>query len=235
MTDPDLSDRTIEPTKETYDQFQEAYSYFNRALFDGELPNCLITLQRSRRSYGYFCGDRFGRTDGLVTDEIALNPRYFHVRPVDQVLSTLVHEMTHLWQHHRGKPGRGSYHNREWAARMKAIGLYPSSTGKEGGQETGDCVSHYIAPGGPFEVAAQELLMSGFAITWTEKPPEATEAPIEGAEGPEGPGQELKKPKSGKRVKYTCPVCRLNAWARHRIQLVCGSDMTPMEPAPSKA
>jgi len=118
---------------------------------------------------------------------------------------------------------------------MKAIGLCPSSTGKAGGEETGDCMSHYIVPGGPFEVAAQELLMSGFAITWTEKPPEATEAPIEGAEGPEGPGQELKKPKSGKRVKYTCPVCRLNAWARHRIQLVCGSDMTPMEPAPSKA
>ena len=160
MTDPDLSDLSIEPTKETYDQFQEAYAYFNRALFEGQLPNCLITLQRNKRSYGYFCGDRFGRADGLVTDEIALNPRYFHVRPVAEVLSTLVHEMAHLWQHHCGKPGRGSYHNREWAQRMKAIGLHPSSTGKEGGQETGDSVGHYIVPGGPFEVAAHELLMT---------------------------------------------------------------------------
>ena len=230
MTDPDLSDLSIEPTKETYDRFQEAYAYFNRALFEGQLPNCLITLQRNKRSYGYFCGDRFGRADGLVTDEIALNPRYFHERPADQLLSTLVHEMAHLWQHHGGTPGRSSYHNREWAQRMKAIGLQPSSTGKEGGHETGDSVGHYIVPGGPFDVAAQELLMSGFAITWTEKPPEAAEAPIEGAEGPD---QEPKKPKSGKRVKYTCPVCRLNAWARHRIQLVCGADMTPMEPASS--
>ena len=72
---------SIEPTKETYDQFQEAYEYLNRALFNGQLPNCLITLQRSKSSYGYFCGDRFGRTDGLITDEIALNPRYFHDRP----------------------------------------------------------------------------------------------------------------------------------------------------------
>ena len=135
-------------------------TYFNRALFDGQLPNCLITLQRSKRSYGYFCGDRFGRTDGLVTDEIALNPRYFHVRPVEEVLSTLAHEMVHLWQHHYGKPGRGRYHNREWAQRMKAIGLHPSSTGKEGGQETGDSVGHFIVPGGPFEVAAHELLMT---------------------------------------------------------------------------
>jgi hypothetical protein len=228
MTDPDLSDLTIEPTRETYDRFQEAYAYFNRTLYEGQLPNCLITLQRSKRSYGYFSGDRFGRNDGRVTDEIALNPRYFHVRPVDQVLSTLVHEMTHLWQHHCGKPGRGRYHNRQWAERMKAIGLCPSSTGKAGGEETGDCMSHYIVPGGPFEVAANELLMAGFAITWTEKPAEDAEAPIEGTGGPA-------EPKSGKRVKYTCPVCRLNAWARHRIQLVCGRDMTAMEPAPSKS
>ena len=169
MTDPDPSDLSIEPTKETYDQFQEAYAYFNRALFEGRLPNCLITLQRSKRSYGYFCGDRFGRTDGLVSDEIALNPRYFHVRPIEHVLSTLVHEMVHLWQHHCGKPGRGGYHNRQWAQSMKAIGLHPSSTGKAGGQEIGDSVGHYIVPGGPFEVAAHELLMTGFAITWTEK------------------------------------------------------------------
>ena len=134
MTDPDLSERSIEPTRETYDQFQEAYAYFNRVLFEGQLPNCLLTLQRNKRSYGYFCGDRFGRTDGLVTDEIALNPRYFHDRPVAEVLSTLAHEMEHLWQHHFGKPGRGSYHNKEWAQRMKAIGLHPSSTGKEGGE-----------------------------------------------------------------------------------------------------
>jgi hypothetical protein len=222
MTDPD--DLKIEPTKETYDRFQEGYAYFNRTLFEGHLPNCLITLQRSKRTYGYFCGGRFGRNDGLVTDEIALNPRYFRERRADEVLSTLVHEMTHLWQHHFGKSGRGRYHNRQWAERMKLIGLQPSSTGKEGGQETGDCVSHYIVPGGPFEVAAQEQLMAGFAIAWTEEPAAAPEGPVEGPAGPD------KAPKSGKRVKYTCPVCHLNAWAKHRIQLVCGADMTPMEP-----
>ena len=122
-----------------------------------------------------------------------------------EVLSTLVHEMAHLWQHHCGKPGRGRYHNREWAERMKAIGLHPSSTGKEGGQETGDSVGHFIVPGGPFEVAAHELLMRGFAITWTEKPAEDAEPPIEGAEGSGQEPTTPKEPKSGKRVKYTCP------------------------------
>jgi hypothetical protein len=39
MTDPDLSALTIEPTKETYDQFQEAYAYFNRHCL---MANCRI-------------------------------------------------------------------------------------------------------------------------------------------------------------------------------------------------
>ncbi len=107
-----------------------------------------------------------------MTDEIALNPRYFHDRPVTEVLSTLAHEMVHLWQHHYGKPGRGRYHNRQWAERMKAIGLQPSSTGKEGGQETGDAVIT-TCPGRPLRRGRSELLARGFAITWTEKPPAA--------------------------------------------------------------
>jgi hypothetical protein len=51
------------------------------------------------------------------------------------VLSTLVHEQAHLWQHHFGKPGRGRYHNREWAAKMVEIGLIPSATGEPGGKQ----------------------------------------------------------------------------------------------------
>ena len=60
MSEPIAFDGSIKPTRETYDQIQQAYDYFNRALFKGELPNCLITLQRRNRTYGYFSGDRFG-------------------------------------------------------------------------------------------------------------------------------------------------------------------------------
>ena len=47
-------DTTLCPTEETYAGFQKAYDFLNRKLFDGELPNCLITLQRRNRTYGYF-------------------------------------------------------------------------------------------------------------------------------------------------------------------------------------
>ena len=142
----------------------------NRSLFEGELPNCLITLQRSKKSYGYFCGDRFGRADGTLTDEIALNPSHFRDRPQEEVLATLAHEMVHLWQHHFGKPGRGRYHNKEWAEKMRSIGLQPTSTGKDDGAETGDVMGHFIVADGPFDRTVRKLLARGLVVLWTEQP-----------------------------------------------------------------
>ena len=97
-----------------------------------------------------------------------MNPMYFQDRLVAETLSTLVHEMVHLWQHHHGKPGRGGYHNKEWAGKMKQVGLYPSDTQAEGGKETGDRMSHYILPSGPFTGAMDDLERRGFIIPWAE-------------------------------------------------------------------
>lgn len=124
------------PTLKTYDGLNRAYAFFNDRLFAGELPAYLVTLQRAKKAYGYFAGGRFGSKDGkTVTDEIALNPSHFRDRTTEQSLSTLVHEMVHLWQHHFGKPSRAAYHNKEWAAKMHMVGLVPSDTGQPGGKE----------------------------------------------------------------------------------------------------
>jgi hypothetical protein len=127
------------PTALTYTSLTTAYDYFNRELFAGTLPPCLITVQRKKGSYGYFSGERFQNTANQeeITDEIALNPAHFATRTPEQVLSTLAHEMVHLWQHHYGKPPRKSYQDKQWALKMREIGLIPTDTGEEGGKETG--------------------------------------------------------------------------------------------------
>lgn len=209
------------PTKDTYDRLQQAYEHFNRALFHGMLPNALITLQRRKGSYGYFAGDRFTSTDGRTADEIALNPQGFADQRVIDVMATLVHEMVHLWQHHFGTPGRGRYHNREWAEKMKAIGLQPTDGAAAGGKETGDRIGHVINPGGRFENAANKLLARDFAIVWKEPALSVRHAdPGEGAAPP--------SEKSGKRLRYCCPECDLKAWAKHDARLICGDHMVPM-------
>jgi len=140
--------RPSTPTAQNYAELQTAYDHFNQALFDGALPTCLITLQREKRTCGYFSSQRFADLDGRTTDEIALNPAYFAVVPLVETMQTLVHEMAHLWQSHFGSPGRSRYHNGEWADKMEAIGLMPSSTGKPGGRRTGDRMADYAIEGG---------------------------------------------------------------------------------------
>jgi len=161
------------PTQEVYSELNDAYEHFNATLFDGQLPYCLITLQRERRTYGYFSRKRFGRHGGETTDEIAMNPGYFGIRSLPLSLSVLAHEMVHLWQFHFGKPGRRGYHNVEWASKMEAIGLMPSNTGAPGGKRVGEQMDHYIVRAGRFDVACTELLTRDFKLSWYDRyPPE---------------------------------------------------------------
>jgi SprT-like family len=126
-------------------------------------------MQRHKGAYGYFAAERFGSRDGkTVTDEIALNPAYFAERHIKQILSTLAHEMAHRQQHF-GKPSRGGYHNKEWAAKMKEIGLHPSSTGTIGGKETGQSMGHYIVTGGAYDRAYAELEKAGINDLLTDR------------------------------------------------------------------
>ncbi|MFN3494021.1 MAG: SprT-like domain-containing protein [Hydrogenophaga sp.] len=169
----DRTTTTASPTQQNYGELQTAYDHFNQLLFGGRLPACLITLQREKRTCGYFSQQRFADLDGRITDEIALNPAYFPVVPLVETMQTLVHEMVHLWQFHYGKPGRGRYHNAEWADKMETLGLMPSSTGKPGGQRTGDCMSDFAIEGGRFLLACQALITQDFRISWYDRFPGA--------------------------------------------------------------
>ncbi len=159
------------PTHQTYSELQQAYDHFNEALFDGKLPHCLLTLQREKRTMGYFSAARFASLEGATTDEIAINPSYFAVVPLVETMQTLVHEMAHLWQQHFGQPGRGRYHNEQWAQKMESIGLMPSSTGQPGGKRTGDMMADYPVAGGRFLVACESLLTSDFSLSWYDRFP----------------------------------------------------------------
>ena len=145
-------------TRAEYGAFQKAYDFFNGELFGGSLPDVLVTLQRHARAYGYFAPERFtGRTDSTAAHELALNPDGFIGRTDELILSTLAHEMAHVWQQAHGTPPRRSYHDREWAGKMKDIGLQPSTTGEPGGKESGQSVTHYITPGGAYAAAYENL------------------------------------------------------------------------------
>jgi hypothetical protein len=197
-------DQPIAMTEVEYSGLQEAYDHFNAALFGGKLPDIFITLQRRAHSKGYFSADRFsGRTGKFGRHELSLNPDAFIDRTDEQICSTLAHEQVHAWQQAFGAPSARTYHNREWAAKMKSVGLQPSSTGAVGGKETGQSVTHYIIPDGAFSRAYAKLAAIGWKLNLQSAP----------RQGPKG-GRDSKTP-------FTCPVCGQNAWGKPDLAIDC--------------
>lgn len=200
------------PTAETYSGLDRAFEFFNTELFNDRLPPVVFTLRAGRKANGYFWAEQFEhREDGDKTHEIAMNPATMS-RDLTAILSTLVHEMTHLEQQEYGKPGKNGNHNREWVGLMERIGLIPSNTGQPGGKQTGRQMTHYIEPDGAFEDACERLLATGFDLPYFTRPREA------GA-----------KKKDLSKVKHTCPCCEFKAWAKQGAKLICGECNEIME------
>ena len=195
-----------QPTTEHYGGFEAAFGWFNEHLFEGQLPRVLFAMWRKSAAAGNFTAARW-RTTGadLACDEIALNPDHLD-RPAEDVLSTVVHEMVHCWQHHHGKAGRRGYHNKQWADRMEGLGLIPSSTAQPGGVRTGERIGHYVVDG-PFREHAHELLANGWRVPYVATPP---------GKGPA-------------KVAYSCGCGKL--WGKAGLNPVCGDCgylMTPL-------
>jgi predicted SprT family Zn-dependent metalloprotease len=237
------------PTAQAYAELQKAYDHFNLELFEGTLPDCLLTLQREKDTYGYFSRNRFISSAGEKIDEIALNPSYFAVQPLVEILQTIAHEMVHLWQAHFGKPGRVRYHNGEFAAKMEAIGLMPSSTGQPGGRRTGDRVADYAIAGGRFLQACETLVTEDFRISWLDRFPSPRQvlsastlssldlpASVGGGAPPmqelvatslraqdeAGQAVLVTQPREQTRARYVCP-CGVKVWGKPNIKIWCGN------------
>lgn len=227
------------PTSIAYSELQTAFDHFNTDLFNGQLPACLITLQRKKRTMGYFSKARFVNQAGDTTDEIAMNPTYFATDPIEETLATLVHEMCHMWQHHFGKTSRAGYHNKEWGNKMEAIGLMPSNTGAPGGKKTGQQMMDYPIEDGPFITSCRKLLTSKFKISWMDRfadhrhgngaqPVRNVALEAIGVKVVEEPGDR------SNRVKYS-HECReagkaVNVWGKPGLNINCGDCGLGYEP-----
>lgn len=209
-TDLGLPKTSANPTSEQFSAYQAAFDYFNRALFGGELKPVVLNFSRKAKSLGFFAPLRWGKADD-IRHEISLNPSYLAARPARETMSTLVHEMCHLWQRDFGKPSRGGYHDREWGSKMESVGLMPSNTGLPGGKRTGDRMTHYIIEGGPF-AKAFESIPAEYLLPWSSAEPE-----------------DEKKPRPNSKVKFTCPGCEASAWGKPTLKIVCGECEEEME------
>src|SRR5271165_2566036 len=96
---------------------------------------------------------------------------------------------------------------KKWAAKMKEIGLQPSTTDEPGGKETGQSVTHYIVAGGPYATAYAKLKATGFQLHWQSAPQDS----------------QIRVKKAASKTKFTCQECGQNAWAKADALLICGA------------
>jgi predicted SprT family Zn-dependent metalloprotease len=213
----------MKPTENQFLSYQRIFDYFNEKLFGGQLPGVILNFSRKANTHGFFAPERWEETTKVKTKshEISLNPQTLGRDP-RLVYSTLVHEMVHLWQEQFGKPSRSTYHNKEWAAKMEAIGLIPSNTGKPGGKKTGQSMTHYIEQNGPFDQAFRSMPAELSKLPFIDIEYVMIEPDPDGEDdGEEGEGKSKKK-KTNSKVKYTCPGCSMNTWGKEGLNLMCG-------------
>lgn len=238
----------MNPTAALYNALEVAYSHYNKALFNGNLPSVIFTNQRQKGTLGYFSADRWASTSGENCHEIAINPAYVGKASVLQLLGTLVHEMVHCWQQCHGIPPKSKWHNIEWSNKMLEVGLIPSDTGKPDGKKVGQSMSHYPENNGRFISATVELLNAKkFILPWVDRHAKGLEdnagdeniEPIEGLQGLDDSivsmlvtnmdeyfGEDAfiaedEEAKKKVKSKYNCHQCNINVWGKPKLALKC--------------
>lgn len=206
------------PTLEAAEQFQVAFDHFNKTLFKGELEDTIIGWEVSKKAAGVFRPDRWAKLRGEpVCHEIGLNPVEHHQRNTLFTLSTLVHEMCHLYVQQSGNAKVKPYHCKHWHKIMLQVGLIPIIIDGKGNplltkdgepKETGKNATHEEDPNGAFMEEYNALLATGFDIVWSRIP------------DPVAP-KSAKPPKPKARVKHVCPKCDEYAVAKREHSLTC--------------
>lgn len=156
----------MKPTLDFYGYLQAAFDFFNKRLFEDTLPQVMFTITRKKDTCGFFRPYGWISENGTKTHEIAVNPQYFITTSPLELFQTITHEQVHMWQTEYGKPSRRNYHNKEWADKMRSIGLIPVS---ENGKGTGQSVSDKPEPNGLFEKACAEFFIAGYRLAIVDR------------------------------------------------------------------
>jgi hypothetical protein len=188
------------PAIEQLQRLSIAFDIFNTELFDAALPPVYLQLRNKPGSYGHFQPNKWTNSAGITIDVVNLDSQTATTRPLRELLSTLVHEMAHAYVFTcvNGRKATGG-HGKAWRSKMAELGLPPIQIGS-----TWRLATHRIEDGGAFDQAFEKHRHQLQELPWQECIAQANR----------GRGSD--------RVKFQCPRCSSNAWARASALLLCG-------------
>ncbi len=187
---------------------EDAYDVLNVKYFEGALPKAIITIQSSPRAYGHFTPWDAWNEENTGYKEINLGAETLN-RPVENVIATLIHEMTHFYCHInniKDTSRSGNYHNKKFKIEAEQRGLIIGYDSKIGYSPT--------TPSPELIEFIQEQDWQGVDL--------ARQGQLTFSGGSNG------RTKSNVR-KYQCPECGCSVRATKTVNIACLDCDCPME------
>ena len=193
---------------------EKMYRQLNQDKFNGELEDPIITIQSTPRAYGHVTCGKVWKSKDVARYELNIGAGTLD-RPIENVVSTLLHEMVHIFHLQNGIQDcsrGGTYHNKKFKEKAESIGLIIDYDKKIGWSITSP---------------SEELIEYIISKDWQDiriNRNEYGRLPASGkgtsTGSPSTDGTDGKKPSSTR--KYICPCCGASVRATRTISLVCG-------------
>lgn len=192
---------------------EKMYRELNNDKFNGELEECVITVQSARGTYGHVTCGKVWKVNGITeqTDRYELNVAAEELsRPIENVVATLLHEMTHIYNlmHEIQDCSRGgTYHNKKFKEKAESVGLHIEHDDKYGWTLTS-----------PTEELIDYIIGKGWTDILLNRGEPVYTTPRKGGQ-PDGTQPSGKRPSSTR--KYMCPCCRNSVRATKTVNIIC--------------
>lgn len=188
----------------------KVFKLVNEEYFDSSLELPTITIQSTVGAYGHVSVNKVWHSNDSFTRELNLSADYLN-RPIENVVSTLIHEGCHLYAMQSGikdTSNNGVYHNKRFKALAEERGLSISRHEKYGWTITEPtevvldfCIENHLED-------IQIVRQSSYSIG------------ISG--GKSGSGKTVIRPKKPSSTrKYVCPCCGNSFRATKDIRVLC--------------
>ena len=194
------------------------FDLLNEEFFENELSRPTITIQSTPRAYGHFSL----REDTWVsklggTHEINIGAGTLS-RPIEEVVSTLLHEMVHYYNYERGVQdcSRGNtYHNRKFREEAERRGLNVEHSDKYGWSHTSpsDLLLDFVLENDLSDILINRNEFSGFQM---------------GGTGTHSGTPITPTAKKSSSRKYICPCCGTSIRATKKVNIGCLDCGVPM-------
>ncbi len=203
-----------------YNAFLEnSFQILNKVYFDSALPSVIITIQSCKKAYGYITTRKIWKRATEQYYEINITAEYL-ARPIEEVLSTLLHEMVHLYcmvNNINDTSKNGTYHNKRFKEEA----------------EKRDLKIEYVNYYGYTKTSPTEKLIEvihEYGLNQSIEYYRQSESFIStGNDDDKGTGEDgiSVKRKSSTR-KYICPSCKVSVRATKNLYIICGTCMVTM-------